>query len=59
MCFCVYDLMDGTVNQFLGPYIGTISLTQISSGIFSLGDELFFILDYCCPIKLDTSLVHV
>ena len=45
MCFCVYDLMDGTVNQFLGPYIGTISLTQISSGIFSLGDELFFILD--------------
>lgn len=45
MCFCVYDLINGTVNQFLGPYIGTISLTQISSGIFSLGNELFFILD--------------
>lgn len=45
MCFCVYDLINGTVNQFLGPYIGTISLTQISSGIFSSSNELFFILD--------------
>lgn len=45
MCFCAYNLINGTVNQFLGPYIGNISLTQISSGIFSLGNELFFILD--------------
>lgn len=57
MCFCVYDLINGTVNQFLGPYIGTISLTQISSGIFSSSNELFFILDNYKISLMDKSSI--